>query len=68
MLVPLVIEQLFFNEEAQIVSSAQKELTQYFPKAGWVEQDAEEIFTSVVNVMKEALKKAGLVAKDIAAI
>ena len=49
---------VIFNEEARIVSSAQKKLTQYFPNTGWVEHDAEEIFTSVVNVMKEALKKA----------
>lgn len=59
---------IIFNEDSQIVGISQKEFTQYFPKPGWVEHDAEEIWTSMVIVMKESMKKAGLVASDISAI
>lgn len=59
---------IIFNKDGEIVSSAQKEFTQYFPKAGWVEHDANEIWISVVAVYMEALAKASLKAEQIAAI
>lgn len=59
---------IIFNQDSQIVGVAQKEFTQYFPQPGWVEHDAEEIWSSMTTVMKEALEKAHLSAKDISAI
>ena len=59
---------IIFNREGEIVSSAQKEFNQYFPKAGWVEHDANEIWISVVSVYMEAIAKVGVKAEQIAAI
>ena len=59
---------IIFNREGEIVGSAQKEFNQYFPKAGWVEHDANEIWVSVVSVYMEALAKASIKAEQIAAI
>lgn len=59
---------IIFNKDGEIVSSAQKEFTQYFPKSGWVEHDANEIWVSVVSVYVEAMAKASLKADQIAAI
>ncbi len=47
---------------------AQKEFTQYFPKPGWVEHDANEIWSTQLGVAVEAMQKIGASAKDIAAI
>jgi glycerol kinase len=47
---------------------AQQEFPQHFPASGWVEHEPEDIWTSTVTVCREALEKAGLTAKDIAAI
>jgi len=55
-----------FDQAGNIVQVAQKEFTQYFPKPGWVEHDANEIWTSVGSVIGEVLSK--LTAKKIAAI
>ena len=59
---------ILFNEKGEIVSLAQKEFTQYFPKSGWVEHDAAEIWLTQYSVASEALAKAGAKAEDIAAI
>lgn len=59
---------ILFNEKGQMVSVAQKEFTQYFPKPGWVEHDADEIWSTQVLVAVEAMLKVGAEAKDIAAI
>ena len=59
---------IIFDEDSHIVGVSQKEFTQHFPHPGWVEHDAEEIWSSMVTVMKEALEKAKLVASDISAI
>ncbi len=59
---------IIFNQESKIVAVAQKEFTQIFPKAGWVEHDAEEIWSTQIAVVKEAIEKAGLNASDISAI
>ena len=51
-----------------MVSVAQKEFTQHFPKPGWVEHDANEIWSTQLGVAVEAVLKAGATAADIAAI
>ncbi len=59
---------ILFDHKGQICSVAQKEFTQIFPKAGWVEHDAMEIWASQMGVAQEALLKIGATATDIAAI
>lgn len=59
---------IIFDENSHIVGVSQKEFTQHFPHPGWVEHDADEIWSTMVTVMKEALEKAHLLAKDISAI
>nr|WP_297873917.1 glycerol kinase GlpK [uncultured Blautia sp.] len=59
---------ILFNKKGEIVSSAQKEFTQYFPKPGWVEHDANEIWSNQLGVAVEAMQKVGAEASDIAAI
>jgi glycerol kinase len=59
---------IIFDNESNIVAVAQKEFTQIFPKAGWVEHDAEEIWSTQLTVAQEAIQKAGLTAHDISAI
>ncbi len=57
-----------FDEKGGIVASDYKEFKQYFPKPGWVEHDAEEIWKSCADVIKGALSKARVSPKNIAAI
>jgi glycerol kinase len=59
---------ILFNEKAEIVKIAQKEFTQYFPKPGWVEHDANEIWSSILAVIAEALSTSGINAKEVAGI
>ncbi len=59
---------ILFNEKGEMCSVAQKEFTQYFPKPGWVEHDANEIWSSQLGVAVEAMNKIGAAAADIAAI
>ena len=59
---------ILFNERGEMCSVAQKEFTQYFPKTGWVEHDAGEIWSTQLGVAVEAMSKVGASAKDIAAI
>lgn len=59
---------ILFNEKGQICSMAQKEFTQYFPKPGWVEHNANEIWSSQLSVAVEAMAQIGANAEDIAAI
>ncbi|MHC1748851.1 MAG: glycerol kinase GlpK [Cellulosilyticaceae bacterium] len=59
---------ILFNEKGLIESVAQKEFTQIFPKAGWVEHNAEEIWFTQLSVAKDALQNIGATASDIAAI
>lgn len=59
---------ILFNEKGEMCSSAQKEFTQYFPKPGWVEHDANEIWSTQLGVAVEAMSKIGASAEDIAAI
>ena len=59
---------IVFDSAGRPVASAQREHTQLYPQAGWVEHDADEIWTHQSAVAVEALAKANLSAKDIAAI
>lgn len=59
---------ILFNKKGEIVSVAQKEFTQIFPNPGWVEHDANEIWSTQLGVAVEAMSKIGAVAADIAAI
>ena len=59
---------ILFNEKGLIVTSAQKEFTQIFPKAAWVEHDPMEIWSSQISVATEAMAKVNASAADIAAI
>ena len=59
---------IVFDAEGQIRGSGQKEFKQYFPKSGWVEHDAGEIWSTQIGVAQEALANAGVRAGDIAAI
>lgn len=59
---------IIFNHSGSIVSTASKEFKQIYPKPGWVEHNPTEIWSSQIEVAKNALNKAGLKAVDIAAI
>ena len=59
---------ILFNKKGEICSIAQKEFTQIFPKPGWVEHNAAEIWSTQLGVCVEAMSKIGAVAEDIAAI
>ncbi len=59
---------IVFDHNGSIISVAQKEFTQIFPKAGWVEHDANEIWSTQLGVATEAIAKANLDANEIAAI
>lgn len=59
---------LLFDERFQVTGLAQREHQQFYPKPGWVEHDASEIFTNSVMTAKEAVAKAGLEMSDVAAI
>lgn len=59
---------ILFDHSGRICAMAQKELAVVFPKEGWVEQDAWEIWNSQLAACQEALKKANLTGADIAAI
>lgn len=59
---------IVFDEQGRVVAMAQRELTQHYPQPGWVEHDADEIWSSQLATAREAIAKAGLQARDIAAI
>ncbi|AWX44052.1 Glycerol kinase [Flagellimonas maritima] len=57
-----------FDKKGAIISVAQKEFTQIFPKPGWVEHDADEIWATQAGIAAEAVSKKGLKGEQIAAI
>jgi len=59
---------MLFDENGQAAYTAQKEFTQHFPKDGWVEHNAEEIWVTTLDVVREALQKAAAEKREIAAI
>ena len=59
---------ILFNKEGKIVQVSQKEFTQHFPKPGWVEHDANEIWGSILAVIASCLTEANVKAEQVAAI
>ncbi len=59
---------ILFDRQMRMVSSSQREFGQIFQKPGWVEQDANEIWLSVLFVMTDAVRKAGIDPASVAAI
>ena len=59
---------ILFNASGEVCSVAQKEFTQIFPRPGWVEHDADEIFATQLEVARQALANIGAAPADIAAI
>jgi glycerol kinase len=59
---------IIFDENSHIVSVGQKEFTQIFPRAGWIEHDPFEIWETQLQTALNALQKAGLNARDISAL
>ncbi|MEX0844553.1 MAG: glycerol kinase GlpK [Balneolaceae bacterium] len=59
---------MLFNKKGEIVSVAQKEFRQIYPKPGWVEHDAQEIWSSQAGVAAEAVASAGINGKALSAI
>ncbi|HET6305802.1 MAG TPA: glycerol kinase GlpK [Rhodopila sp.] len=71
----LVIDQgttstrsIVFDPTVAPVATAQREITQIYPRPGWVEHDPEEIWTSALATARQALANAGMAAGDIAAL
>ena len=59
---------ILFDREQNIVGLAQREFTQHYPQAGWVEHDPMEIFASQYGVMTEVLARSGAEPHEVAAI
>ncbi|SEF55463.1 glycerol kinase [Eubacterium ruminantium] len=59
---------ILFDKSGHIISVAQKEFAQIFPKPGWVEHNANEIWSTMLGVAVEAMTKIGASSQDIAAI
>lgn len=59
---------ILFDKQGNIVHSSQKEFTQFFPKSGWVEHDAQEIWGSVLSVIASVLTESGNQPEDVHAI
>lgn len=59
---------VIYDHDTNVVASSQKEFTQYFPKPGWVEHDANEIWLTVMFVVMDAIQKAQIDPKEVAGI
>ena len=59
---------ILFDHAGKICSVSQREFSQFYPKAGWVEHDPYEIFNVMIGVAREAMMKLGATASDIAGI
>lgn len=59
---------ILFDVKMQPVATGQQEFTQIFPQSGWVEHDADEIWSTTAGVCRQAIEKAGVEVRDIAAI
>ncbi|MEE2937355.1 MAG: glycerol kinase GlpK [Planctomycetota bacterium] len=59
---------IVFDHSGSIVSMAQQEFTQHYPKAGWVEHDANDIWQSQIEVARQVMTQCSLNAEEIAAI
>lgn len=56
---------ILFNSEGDVVYSAQREFPQYFPHPGWVEQNANEIWSSILGVIASCLSESGVKANQV---
>ncbi|TWT03716.1 glycerol kinase GlpK [Planomicrobium sp. CPCC 101079] len=59
---------MLFNHKGEVVETGQQEFQQFFPKPGWVEHDANEIWTSVLACIAEVLRKADVDPSEVAGI
>ena len=59
---------VIYDKQGNTISSAQREFPQYFPKEGWVEHDATEIWATQISVAQEAMLKHNLNYRDIVAL
>ena len=59
---------ILFDHLGSILTMAQQDFTQHFPKPGWVEHNASDIWQSQLNVARKAIKQFGITAKEIDAI
>ena len=59
---------IIFDKDLEIEASSQKEIEQFFPFSGWVEHDLEEIYSTVIQTVRDAVKKAKISSKDILCI
>jgi glycerol kinase len=59
---------LVVDENGEVLGAGQQPFTQYFPRPGWVEHDAEEIWTSTIEAMEQALAASGTAAQELTAI
>ena len=59
---------MVFDQDGQVVASAQQELTQHYPQPGWVEHDPMEIWTSQLATARQAIARAGIAHADIAGL
>ncbi|MET0878141.1 MAG: FGGY family carbohydrate kinase, partial [Tardiphaga sp.] len=59
---------IVFREDISIAAAAQQEFPQHFPASGWVEHEPDDIWSSTLQVCRDAMAKAGASARDIAAI
>jgi len=57
-----------FDQRGKVISSAYQEFKQYYPKPGWVEHDADEIWRSCITVIKRTIQRARVSGKEIAGI
>jgi len=59
---------ILFDHDGKIISSAQKEFNQIFPKPGWVEHNPDEIWSSQISVAAESLSRVNITAADVGAV
>ena len=57
---------MLFDRDGNACFTAQREFSQHFPRDGWVEHDAEEIWSTTLGVVKEAIEKASIDGKVVA--
>ncbi|MCE8441590.1 glycerol kinase GlpK [Rhodovulum sulfidophilum] len=59
---------ILFDKDLGVVATAQEEFKQHYPASGWVEHDADDLWTSTAGTSREVIERAGLTSEDIAAI
>ena len=59
---------IIFNTDGEIVGIGQKELTQHYPKSGWVEHNPIDIYNDQIETFKEAIKKSNINPAELVAV